>query len=109
MKSIRYHFSAPPGDTQIAEWVALQDNFSMSMRMVIKDYIAKHGMVDASCQPMMMTDNAPVVTMPHTNVEVVDKQQVEDPIPETKSEPETIEENIVKSSPADDILADLMK
>ena len=108
-KTARYTFTVPTTDTQIVEWAALQHSLSVSMRLIIKDYIAKHGMVDASCQPMMMTDDVPVVTVPHINVEAVDEQPVEDPIPETKSESETIEENIVKNSPADDILADLMK
>ena len=108
-KSVRYCFTVPTTDTQIAEWAALQYNLSTSMRLIIKDYIAKHGMVDASCQPMMMADDAPVVALPRTDVEAVNKQPVEDPVPETKSEPEAIKENVVKSSPADDILADLMK
>lgn len=54
--SVRYHFSAPESDTQIAEWVKLQHNFSTSMRILIKDYIAKYGMRDISCLPLAIDD-----------------------------------------------------
>lgn len=51
-KSVRYHFTVPLSDVQIAEWVEKQHNFSTSLRIVIKDFIAKHGMTDASCMAM---------------------------------------------------------
>lgn len=58
--SIRYHFSAPESDKQIAEWVDLQHNFSTSMRILIKDYIAKYGMRDISCLPLSISDDVEI-------------------------------------------------
>lgn len=50
IKSIRYHFTVPGADAQFAEWAKLQYNFSTSVRVAIKEYIARHGMTDAGCE-----------------------------------------------------------
>lgn len=127
-KTIRYHFSAPASDVQIAEWIEAQHNFSSSIRLVIKDYIAKHGMIDATCLPMM-TDDAAAVKYEQAYKKPADtSQSVEQvnsvpntPVTEIKTEPiiEQKSEPIATSQPAveqtsstyamDDMLADLMK
>lgn len=124
-KTVRYHFTAPASDTQIAEWVANQHNFSVSMRMVLKDYIARHGMTDASCLPLQFASD--VVPISNANSTVVN-ESIDEPVisvknesePEVKEEAKTeakseieaeqaaIPEEKPKNSAAADMLADML-
>ena len=88
-KTARYNFTAPTSDTQLAEWIEKQHSFSVSIRIVIKDFIARHGMTDASCLALsfdntdMAHTSAPVfapVAEPET--EPVHVQAVQEPVSE---------------------------
>ncbi len=68
-KSIRYHFSAPAADTQISEWAEHQHNLSISIRLVLKDFIARHGLIDVSCLPIMPLTNDCPPTISKTSVD----------------------------------------
>lgn len=72
-KSVRYHFTAPASDVQIAEWAEKQHSFSTSLRIVIKDFIARHGMTDASCMAMSL-DNSDMNTVHHETQNTAEKQ-----------------------------------
>ena len=58
-KSVRLQVTVPKCDATVFEWVGVQNSISESIRTVIKDYVARHGMTDAACQPMMIMDNIP--------------------------------------------------
>ncbi len=47
--SSRYRFSVPAGDAAVLDWIKNQDNLSYSLRLVIRDYIQRHGYGDATC------------------------------------------------------------
>lgn len=98
--SVRYHFSAPESDTQIAEWVALQHNFSTSMRILIKDYIAKYGMQDIACLPLTISDDIETKAVV-ANQPVAEAAEVVD---------ENVNTNTPRAAePLDDMLASIMK
>lgn len=50
---IRITASAPADDTQVAEWLKKQSNISMSLRILIKQFVATYGITDVSCMPLM--------------------------------------------------------
>ena len=58
-KSMRLQVTVPKWDAIVFEWVGVQKSISESIRAVIKDYVARRGMTDAACQPMMIMDNIP--------------------------------------------------
>ena len=45
----RYRFTVPLADESVLEWCENQANLSFSLRMLVREYIAKHGMTDATC------------------------------------------------------------
>lgn len=116
-RSIRYHFTAPASDTQIAEWVNNQHNFSTSMRIVIKDYIARHGMTDASCLPLSFSvepieNNSIEEPMVATTKKEV-SNEVAEPVdtPEqvvAKANPQTEKPAVKEKDNAADMLADML-
>lgn len=57
--SRRLQVTIPYSDTMVIEWLDKQESASESVRMVIKDYVVRHGMTDAACQPMMIMGNIP--------------------------------------------------
>lgn len=91
-KSVRYHFTAPVSDTQLAEWAEKQHNFSVSVRIVLKDFIARHGMIDASCLALSFDNKDTVLSEVHTAVQ----QPVAEPSPEPVTTPvaETVTEKV---------------
>lgn len=114
-KSVRYCFTAPISDVQLAEWIEIQHNLSMSIRLVIKDYIAKHGMADATCLPMMTDDDSATKYeqefrkfMRETN-NVPEEPSVPEIKNEAKAEPVPAAPVPQASAMMDDMLADLMK
>ena len=56
--SSQYRFSCPDNDIQVLDWLDEQRNVSASIRFVIKDFIARHGMADAMCLPFIADDTA---------------------------------------------------
>lgn len=90
-KTVRYHFTAPAADTQIAEWAKHQHSLSISIRLVLKDFIARHGLIDVSCLPIMpLTNDCPqtVESVPENiTQEEVSKPVAESVVTETKAEP----------------------
>ena len=57
--SRRLQVTIPICDTTVIEWLDKQESASESVRTVIKDYVVRHGMTDAACQPMMIVGNIP--------------------------------------------------
>lgn len=48
----RTRLSIPVADTSVIEWLGVQDNVSASIRTLIRDHIAAHGMSDPTCRPV---------------------------------------------------------
>ncbi len=48
----RYRFSVPNADESVNQWIDAQGNLSHSLRELIKDYIRKYGITDATCMPV---------------------------------------------------------
>lgn len=46
---IRYRLSVPESDVDVIEWIMAQANLSISMRALIKRYVAEEGIRDAFC------------------------------------------------------------
>ena len=46
----RYRFSVPNADTSTNDWIGSQTNLSMSLRLLIGEYIEKYGYEDATCR-----------------------------------------------------------
>lgn len=57
--SMRLQFTVPKCDTTVFKWIEAQNSLSESVRTVIKDYVARHGITDATCQSMMFMNNIP--------------------------------------------------
>lgn len=47
---MRVRLAIPPADTQVIQWVNLQSNISNSIRKLIRESIARDGMVDVDCK-----------------------------------------------------------
>lgn len=45
----RHRFSVPKADVSVQEWIQNQYNLSVSLRMLIKDYIRVNGTTDVTC------------------------------------------------------------
>lgn len=45
----RFHVVVPAADEQVVTWLNAQANISLSIRILIKAYIAKYGFVDPMC------------------------------------------------------------
>lgn len=114
-KSVRYHFSAPESDTQLAEWVETQHSFSVSLRVVIKDFIARHGMIDATCLAMSFDDdtsqgNQSAIVTGNTATDIVTEKPVitEPDVTVVETKDKTSPEKTDTKSTAINMLEDLM-
>lgn len=47
-----WKIDVPNGDVSVNDWLALQDDASVSVRLIIKEFIQRKGMIDAACQPV---------------------------------------------------------
>lgn len=45
----RHRISVPLGDTAVLDWIHNQANLSYSLRLVIREYISRHGYGDVTC------------------------------------------------------------
>lgn len=45
----RYRFAVPKADEEVIAWLGAQENMSVSIRYIIKQYIKEHGITDAFC------------------------------------------------------------
>lgn len=104
--STRFAFSVPKGDTQILKWIEAQYNLSSSIRMLIKDYIARNGIDDVSCRSLTFTDNVVTISAPRsepstgTGTEIEKQQLITENIETKISKEEDIAANM---------LADMLK
>jgi len=103
MATKRYTFTAPSDDKQIAEWINRQHSFSTSIRIVIKDYISKYGMIDISCLPMALTDEPSAVSRYNDELETANNNDMKEQT--NKNEEQTENKPVNKE---DDMLASLM-
>lgn len=46
-----YKIDVPNGDVSVIDWLEMQDNVSISIRLLIKDYITRKGFNDVACLP----------------------------------------------------------
>lgn len=49
---LRKRFTIPPQDESVLEWVNEQISLSASLRLVIREWIERHGYGDATCLPV---------------------------------------------------------
>lgn len=61
----RYRFSVPNADTSVNDWIAVQTNLSMSLRLLIGEYIEKYGYEDATCRRKERVSMSESQEMPH--------------------------------------------
>lgn len=54
--TLRFRFSSPSSDKIVNGWVSAQRNLSSSLRIVIKEYVARHGFSDVTCLPVSTDD-----------------------------------------------------
>ena len=119
----RYHFSVSPADNQLNTWVNAQHNLSASIRMVLKNYISRYGMLDATTLPAQFDDES-VAKFHNISVTQTDYQaepqiedvqteivepMVEEVIPETSTPTKTAQESTTNTSnTAAAMLADML-
>ena len=48
----RYRFSVPEKDTDVVAWLEEQSDLSISLRILIKNFVKKEGVVDIICRPV---------------------------------------------------------
>lgn len=102
--STRFAFSVPKGDTQIINWIDAQYNLSSSIRMLIKDYIARNGIDDVSCRSLAFTDNVVIASVPKSEL-LVESEFVKQPQATESTEPKTTREEDIAAN----MLADMLK
>lgn len=102
--STRFAFSVPKGDTQILKWIEAQYNLSSSIRMLIKDYIARNGIDDVSCRSLTFTDNVATISAPKSEPSIGTEIEKQQPITENTETKISKEEDI-----AANMLADMLK
>lgn len=133
---IRVAVSVHKSDEQIMQWLARQHSVSNSVRLVIKDYISRYGMIDVACQPFKIDTTSdmviqepvpvesritqqpfvppPVQQMPQTPVSQTTIQQA--PVQQTTTQQVPVQQTQQKSFVANessdraaDMLADMLK
>lgn len=114
-KSTRYHFTVPEADTEVNEWAKLQYSFSTSVRVAIKEYIARHGMTDAGCDLISRVNVNPEVREvraakpePTEKTDVAAITEIKTAVAENIEKPPTVKTDS-HDDMMDDMLADLMK
>jgi hypothetical protein len=50
--SRRFRWTVPPADESVLRWVELQDNVSLSLRLLVREFIAREGYVDPMNRPV---------------------------------------------------------
>lgn len=50
--SRRFRWTVPPADESVLRWVELQDNVSVSLRLLVREFIAREGYVDPMNRPV---------------------------------------------------------
>lgn len=48
----RINLSVPAADESVLRWFDVQDNKSISVRMIVREYIERHGFTDPMCLPV---------------------------------------------------------
>lgn len=56
-KTIRYRLNVPENDVSVVKWIQEQNNVSISIRQIIREYIAKNGYGDTLCTPIKPITN----------------------------------------------------
>jgi hypothetical protein len=65
-----YKIDVPNGDVSVIQWMEMQDDIAISIRLLIKDYITRKGFNDVACLPAEYNPvgrkpkETPVVTEP---------------------------------------------
>lgn len=109
-KSTRVAFTVPPFDAQVHDWVKNQQNTSLSMRLLIKDHIARYGMGDITALPMMIDESSQPLSArtkaeKHVQTEAAVSVTETAPAPEIRQEiipepkPEPVAEPVPKPAP----------
>lgn len=95
--SKRLQLTIPYSDKTVIDWTEKQNSVSVSVRAVIKDYVARHGMTDAACQSMMIVDNSREIA----------SNDVETLAYEHNDSTDTAVENVFKSENASEMSSDV--
>ncbi len=70
-KGKRYSFNVSANELQILEFFSIQENISLSIRLLAKDFISRYGIVDICSLPLRLEDPSPVIS---TRVDYDSKQ-----------------------------------
>lgn len=87
----RYRFSVPDKDTIVRDWIEAQDHLSMSLRLLIKEDVLNHGLVDVTCRLLAgMGSDPPAKRRPRQSDgrQVAPYQPVERYVPRREGPPE---------------------
>ena len=66
-------------------WIENQESLSHSVRVVVREYIKRHGFGDATCPPVSVAKPAPAAPAPEPKVETKEPEKTEEK-PEVKPE-----------------------
>ena len=103
----RFRLSVPEEDETVKEWLENQVNYSVSIRLLIRQDIAKHGFSDVMCREIMPrkkteTDEAEqeLPKRKYVRRKPVEKQVVQEPVSEPVQEVKPVQRNPIPAEPA---------
>ena len=103
----RFRLSVPEEDETVKEWLENQVNYSVSIRLLIRQDIAKHGFSDVMCRESMPrkkteTDEAEqeLPKRKYVRRKPVEKQVVQEPVSELVQEVKPVQSNLIPAEPA---------
>lgn len=103
----RFRLSVPEEDETVKEWLENQVNYSVSIRLLIRQDIAKHGFSDVMCREIMPrkkteTDEAEqeLPKRKYVRRKPVEKQVVQEPVSELVQEVKPVQSNLIPAEPA---------
>lgn len=103
----RFRLSVPEEDETVKEWLENQVNYSVSIRLLIRQDIAKHGFSDVMCREIMPrkkteTDEAEqeLPKRKYVRRKPVEKQVVQEPVSEPVQEVKPVQSNPIPAEPA---------
>ena len=103
----RFRLSVPEEDETVKEWLENQVNYSVSIRLLIRQDIAKHGFSDVMCREIMPrkkteTDEAEqeLPKRKYVRRKPVEKQVVQESVSELVQEVKPVQSNLIPAEPA---------
>ncbi len=93
VESKRYNLVVPTNDTDVLQWMALQNNFSQSIRQLIKNEIQKGGFNDLFCKTIAnpgVAPGRPAKVSHEPSVAEGNQQMVSEPVAQVVEQPKVV-------------------